>query len=207
MRYVEQEASPLIAPSGRARGIAAGLSGLFALLWFNWGSTAVSSPVSHLLDVARALALLLIVGGIVLTARSAAGSTPMTSPAIRRKYGALVGAEFALLAAGNVVFAAAGLGEWIPVWVCLGVGLHFLPLARVFRETSLNVLGGALVVAAAGALISGLTTAAAPRMVAGTGAGLCLLAWGMVALGRKRLFTGLSPSATPLQLALTKGRS
>ena len=48
----------------------------------------------------------------------------MRDRAVRRRYGIVVGLEFALLGAGAAVLAISGLTRWIPVWTCAGVGIH-----------------------------------------------------------------------------------
>jgi hypothetical protein len=70
--------------------------------------------------------------------------------------------------------AAAGLSDWITVWVCAGVGLHFLPLAGVVGDGLLISLGLLITAAAAAALVVGLTTSVAPTTVTGPAAGILL---------------------------------
>jgi hypothetical protein len=54
--------------------------------------------------------------------RPAAGGQRPGGPA---PYGIIVGLEFGLLGAGAAALGATGLSQWIPVWVCFGVGVHF----------------------------------------------------------------------------------
>jgi hypothetical protein len=127
----------------------------------------------------------------------AAGPLPAASdPAVRRRYGIIVGLEFGLLGAGAAVLGATGLYQWIPVWVCFGVGAHFFPLAPTLQNPTLRPLGGLLIAVAAAALVAGLASAVAPSTVTGAGAGLCLLAFGAATLlaGRQRAAT---PAARP----------
>ncbi len=84
---------------------------------------------TELLQLGTGLGSLMAIVSIVLAARSPAESTPMGDRAVRRRHGILVGLEFALLGAGAAVLAISGLGRWIPVWVCAGVGVHFIPLS------------------------------------------------------------------------------
>ncbi len=93
------------------------------------------------------------------------------------------------LAAGTalgLLLGGTGYSQWIPVWICFGVGAHFFPLATTLGNPTLRPLGGLLIAVAAAALIVGLTTAVAPSTITGAGAGLCLLAFGIATLACNR---------------------
>ena len=112
-----------------------------------------------------------------------AGPLPaMSDPAVRRRYGIIVGLEFGLLGAGAAALGATGHYRWAAVWVCFGVGVHFFPLATTLQNPTLRPLGMLLIAVAAAALVVGLTSAVAPSTVTGPGAGLCLLAFGLATL-------------------------
>jgi hypothetical protein len=152
-------------PAGRSRGVTVAVEGFFAFVWFGWGQAA-----------------LLAVAGVVAAKRSADPLPAASDPAVRRRYGIIVGLEFGLLGAGAAVLGVTGLYQWVPAWICFGVGLHFFPLATTLQNPSLRPLGALLIAVAAAALVTGLTTAVAPSTVTGVGAGLCLLAFGLATL-------------------------
>jgi hypothetical protein len=111
------------------------------------------------------------------------GPLPAASdPAVRRRYGIIVGLEFGLLGAGAAVLSATGLYQWVPVWICFGVGAHFFPLATTLQNPTLRPLGALLIAVAAAALVTGLASTVAPSTVTGVGAGLSLLAFGLATL-------------------------
>ena len=99
-----------------------------------------------------------------------------------RRYGIIVGVEFGLLGVGAAVLGVTGLYQWVPVWICFGVGVHFFPLASTLQNPTLRPLGALLIAVAAAALVTGLASAVAPSTVTGVGAGLCLLAFGLATL-------------------------
>jgi hypothetical protein len=78
--------------------------------------------------------------------------------------------------------APTGLYQWVPVWICFGVGVHFFPLASALQDPTLRPLGALLIAVAAAALVTGLASAVAPSTITGVGAGLCLLAFGFATL-------------------------
>jgi hypothetical protein len=169
-------------PAGRDRGVTVAVEGFFAFVWFGWGQAAAPSWLVVPLAVGTGLAVLLTVAGVVVTKRSAGRLRVMADPVARRRYSLIVGLEFGLLGAGAAVLGATGQYQWIAVWICFGVGVHFSPLASTLANRSLRVLGVLLAAVAAAALTAGLASATAPSTVTGAGAGLCLLAFGLATL-------------------------
>jgi hypothetical protein len=156
------------------------------------------------LAVGDGLAVLLTVAGVVLTSRSAGRLRVMADPAVRRRYGIIVGLEFGLLGAGAAELGTTGQDRWIPAWICAGVGVHFFPLASTLANRSLRLLGVLLVGVAPAALATGLASATAPATVTGARAGLCLLAFGLATLLARsvsRPAGGVRPAADSMNVA------
>ena len=109
-------------PAGRDRGVTVAVEGFFAFVWFGWGQAAPPSWLVVPLAAGVGLAVLLTVAGVVLTIRSAGRLRVMADPAVRRRYSIIVGLEFGLLGAGAAVLGATGQQQWIPAWICAGVG-------------------------------------------------------------------------------------
>jgi hypothetical protein len=168
------------------------VDGFFAFVWFGWGQADAPSWLVVPLAVGTGLGALLAAVGVVVTKRSAGRLPAMSDPSVRRRYGIIVGLEFGLLGAGAAVLGVAGQYQWVPVWICFGVGVHFFPLAQVLENPSLYPLGVLLIAVALAALVTGLASAVAPSTITGAGAGLCLLTFGLASLfaggsGRLRL--------------------
>ncbi|MEU3686883.1 DUF7010 family protein [Streptomyces narbonensis] len=152
---------------------------VFGLVWaLAGGSGVAAAPVPVVLGVVAAV---VTAGAVVVAFRGTKGPVNRLvrlPEKWNRGVGLVNGAEllaiFAVIAASN----ASGRPEFIPVGICLVVGLHFFPLARLFDQpqytwtavllTALALVG--LVVLAAG---SGAETV---RAVVGLGAALVL--WG-----------------------------
>jgi hypothetical protein len=169
-------------PAGRARGITVVVEGFFAFVWFGWGQAAAPSWLVVPLAVGTGLGALVAIVGVVVTVRSAGGLATVSDPGVRRRYGITVGVEFTLIGAGAAVLGATGSAQWIAVWVCVIVGAHFFPLALILENPSLRPTGALLLAVAVASLLAGLASAVAPSTVAGPGAGLCLLAFGLATL-------------------------
>ena len=173
-------------PVGRSRGVTVVVEGFFAFVWFGWGQADAPSWLVIPLAVGAALGVLLAVAGVVVAKRSPGPLPAASDPAVRRRYRIILGLEFGLLGVGASVLAATGLYQWVPVWICFGVGAHFFPLASTLQNPTLRPLGALLIAVAAAALVTGLTTAVAPSTVTGVGAGLGMLAFGSATLAAGR---------------------
>jgi hypothetical protein len=159
------------------------------------------------LAVGGGLAVLLTVAGVVLTTRTPGRLRVMADPVVRRRYSIIVGLEFGLLGAGAAVLGTTGQDQWIPVWICAGVGVHFFPLATTLANRSLRLVGVLLIGVAAAALATGLASATAPSTVTGAGAGLCLLAFGLATLLAGRPLYGDSSDGLRLPRSQPEGKA
>ncbi|MEH1102282.1 hypothetical protein [Micromonospora sp. CPCC 205561] len=163
-------------------GLAALYLGVFATIWFS--VPAADPPLRTLLVVASGAALVTAVIGAVVVARARRAGTPARDRAADRRYLLIVLAEFAGAGLGAVVLALAGWSEFIPVLVGAAVGLHFLPLVPVLRDPLLWLLGAAVCAVALAGLVTALVSAVPAGLVVGTGTGLLLLGYAVLALLR-----------------------
>lgn len=159
----------------RAAANAIVIEAVFAVMWFGWGQAAAPAWVSTTLAVGTVLALLVAGCGFVLAWRLRGRASLPAGSAARRRYGITVAIEFATTAVGSAILSASGHAEFVAVWVCFTVGVHFVPLSRVFPGIGMIGAAVALVSVALAALVIGLRTALAPSTVTGLGAGTCLL--------------------------------
>lgn len=168
--------------TGRGRGMTALVEGFFAVAWFSWGPAGRPHAVTNILTIGSVASIIVAILGAVLAARSPKISTPMADPAVRKRYGKVVGIEFGSLIVGAIIFGALEWNVYLPVLVCAGVGLHFFPLGRVLQSPLLAPLGGLFIAVAAAALVVGLTTDVEMSAVTGMGAGLLLLLFACLSL-------------------------
>jgi hypothetical protein len=161
--------------AARTRGVTATIEGLLASIWFAWARSDASTSMRSWLEIGGVAALLVASAGLVLAASRYGRPAQAGESALRRRYNRIVAAEVMLLMAGAAVLAAIGLSAWIPTWLCAGVGIHFLPASRLFETPFLGLIGLTITAASASAVAAGLTTTVPPSVVAGAGAGACLL--------------------------------
>ena len=92
--------------------------------------------------------------------------------------------EVAAILLGAVVLAVLDRSDYLSPWILAVVGVHFVPLGRLFRDGGLQVLGVLLVPVALLAVVSGVSGWAAASAVAGGLGGLSMLLAGADSLRR-----------------------
>ena len=132
----------------RGRAVGTINMALFALAWTNWGLTGIPDIVAASTIAAAVLCSVACVAGAVLVFRRAdtapRGPEVARGRAAGRRFGAVVAAEFIGLAVIAWILGATGHSPLIPAVVCLGVGIHFFPLARLFAVPLYDRTGAAL---------------------------------------------------------------
>lgn len=160
------------------------VEGFFGAMWFGWGQESPPAWASVVLEIGAVLAVLVAVGGIVAAWRARGEPSALAGAGAGRRYGIIVAAEFGLIGLGAAMLMATGHAVFIAAWVCLGVGVHFMPLTRVFPNIGMVPLAAAVSVVGITAFVLGAMTSLAPSTVAGLGAGACLLGHGASLLTR-----------------------
>ncbi len=187
-KMIERPESPTTSPGRgwsreelRGRAVAIAVLSFFGLSWASWGtSTGVSRSVETWITAAAVLCFLaLLVGAVLIFWRVASAPASQQSSqgrAIGRRFGFIVGVEFVGLIIAARVLAGTGHAELIPTVVCLGVGIHFFPLSRMFKIPMYDLTGAALCLAAlATAVLAPVTGRSALwTMLPGFGAALAL---------------------------------
>ncbi|MDQ1394428.1 MAG: hypothetical protein QOF30_3405 [Acidimicrobiaceae bacterium] len=167
------------------RGVSKGVI-VGAVMGLAWAASALG-PLRPTVAVAVAVGAIAVFALLMLGARRlhhAAAAIPQSAaPAtdlsrVRRRFTLVVVAECAAIAGAVNILGAAGHREWIPAAICATVGLHFVPLARLFGVALYYATAVALCLAAMSTVILG--AAGAPgaiwQLLPGFGAALALWA-------------------------------
>lgn len=138
-----------ISTGGAIKGRSAGafILGGFGALWM-WMAVVNSTAPHRFCGAAIAvIALSLIAASFVLDARAKAFPAPPRDPAVGRMFLLINVAQW--LAGGLAVafLVRTGRVDWAPAAIAFIVGLHFLPLAYMFRSPVQYVTGAALIAA------------------------------------------------------------
>lgn len=167
--------------------------GIAAAMWFGWGQAEPPSGWSLPLNIGTFAAIAVAVGAGGIVARFHHGATAMTDQRVRRGYGITVGVEIAACGLGAAGLGLAGHSAYIAPWILLVVGVHFVPLGRLFRSVDLVWAGFALSAAAIAGAVTGMVSGVAPSAVTGAFGGLVCIACAAVCL-RRALRRGHEPS-------------
>jgi hypothetical protein len=122
----------------------------FALAWTSWGlSAGLPALIKNSITAAAVLCFLVLLGGAIVLYRRAQPVLSGQDTATRvnrtgRRFGIIVAAEIVGLVIVFRILAANGNDRFIPAAVCLGVGIHFFPLRRLFHAPIYNLAGAAL---------------------------------------------------------------
>jgi hypothetical protein len=163
------------------RAATAVVLGVASALWLTWGSQDLPQSWRTPVAVIAYFGLLLgLMAGALAWRRRSTGSA-MADAEGRARYGKAVLAEAVAIVAGIAVLAA-----YLSAWILLVVGVHFLPLARLFRLLELQVCGALLVAVAGAAIVAGATGAVRPGAIAGGIGGLLMIAFGIACLSPRR---------------------
>lgn len=140
---------------GMAYGVI--IMGLFGCLWLLWGLSALNLRVPAIVVAVAAFGVSLWIRGFALLrtgSQTIKKSAPLTAHGKReqsrmgRTFGLIFGAEGLLIFLAVNVLNNMHLGEYAVSAIASIVGLHFLPLARLYRRPMYTVVGIIMVVAA-----------------------------------------------------------
>lgn len=180
------------------RGRSAGIF-VCAVMGFTWAASAVGALTAAaavpVLIASLVTSAVLLIGARRLRRSGSflpASSSPGADRAkVRRRFNLVVLAEFLAIAVAINVLSRLGHSQWIPAVICAAVGLHFIPLARLFRVRLYDATAAALCLAAVATMALGAAGASESvwHLVPGLGAALAL--W---ATGARLLVTTVTPA-------------
>jgi hypothetical protein len=156
--------------------------GIAAMAWFGWGQAQPPAGWRWALIIGMFSSFWIIAFATSLMIRIRRGAGARGDRRLPRAYWIVVGIEVAAIVLGANALALAGLAAYTAPWTLLVVGLHFVPLGRMFGIAELLRAGLVLSAVAIGAAIIGALTAVAPSAVAGGFGGLVMVATAAVSM-------------------------
>lgn len=179
---------------GRAAGKDAAANilvmGFASTAWFGWAHQAGVFALQIPLALGMAFGVVLGVVGFVARGRigTLAVRGVLTSRSVHevrtrasnRIYFAALGFELVFAFGGAFTLGRLEHPEYIIAWVMLIMGLHFIPLAKLYRIPELLGAGLLCIALSLSGALSGFMGGPGPAAIAGTGAGTVLLATGVI---------------------------
>lgn len=171
----------------RGEVIGAAVLAFASMAWFGWAQADPPPSWVPWLAAGSVVSFLLLVALVALLVRHrTTEGSPMQDPRVRRGYWLTVVVEVALIVAGNLILAATGRTGYQAAWTLFVVGVHFVPLARIFRGPGLAVTGVATAIVALVAVWIGIASDLAPSALAGAGGGIIFIGYAAWVLSRGR---------------------
>jgi len=152
------------------------------LTWAGSALGSLSAVVAvPLLAVGVGCFVLLMVGARRLSSAAKASPAPPSSgpdlSQARHLFALVVAAEAAAIFAAVIILVRSDHADWIPATVCAAVGLHFVPLARLFRLPIYYATAAGLCLVAVTTMLLGAAGAAGSLWQLLPGFGAALVLW------------------------------
>jgi hypothetical protein len=161
--------------------------GIAAMMWFGWGQARPPAGWGAPLTVGTFAAIAVAGGAGSIAARFRHGATVMADQRVRREYWITVGTEVAACGLGAAGLGLGGSAPYIAPWILLVVGVHFVPLGRLFGSSDLVWTGLALSAVAVAGAVTGAVSDVVPSAVTGAFGGLVCVAYAGICLRRALL--------------------
>lgn len=172
---MDEYTTPAITPSAlRGRGTGIIVCAIFAALWANWASPLLSGlPAAYqwvAIFIVAAISVALLVAGVTMIRRgrhlSQATGVGDTAPrGMRRKFMLVLLGEIVALNIAAYLLIGHHMAQYLAPAVAVIVGLHFLPLAKIFRSP--HFFATAAVMTLAGILAAAAMAAGSHAATAG----------------------------------------
>ena len=155
----------------------AAVLGVFGMVWFGWGQENPPRKWRVPLGIGSGLSIAVAVAGAILAFRHWGDASALSLPGAYRNFGIVFGVEVLFIVAGILVLSRWHRARFISSWTAFVVGIHFFPLAWIFQDGYLHLLGAMVVIAAVVPVLLSKRTAISVSAMNGAGAGLVLLAF------------------------------
>lgn len=169
---MNEHATQAVTPSAlRGRGIGLVVCAIFAALWANWArSLLTGSPAAYVWAAAVIVAVFsgaLLLAGVSMIRRGrrlsqATGIGDTTPRAMRKKFIWVLIGEIVALNIAAYFLIGHHMAQYLAPAVAVVVGLHFLPLAKIFRSPHLVATAAVMTLAGILAAVAMATGSPAP---------------------------------------------
>ncbi|MBM6614566.1 hypothetical protein JTF06_06640 [Desemzia sp. RIT804] len=158
--------------------------GFAGFVWFGWAQENPKKSWRKYLGIGAAISVLIGLYGIYLSINNWNAPSALNELGSLTWYYVIVALEFTLAIIGAYYLTRRGLSDHIASWICFIVGIHFFPLAIIFKDGSLHILGILFLFVIFYSIEKSKTISYASSALIGIGAGSSLLAFALFNLYR-----------------------
>lgn len=119
--------------------------GVFSFSWFGWAQANPKQQWRKYIGFASGISLLIGGLGIYLSIANWGEASALNNRESFGWYLAIVGGEVLIAVIGAIILSKKDLTDFISPFICLIIAIHFFPLAIIFQDISLHLLGFLLV--------------------------------------------------------------
>lgn len=116
--------------------------GFFGFSWFGWAQAEPPAAWRLPLGIASGICLAVALAGLYFALRHWGDTTALAMPGAYQKFGIIFGIECTSALLGSLILMKFNKTAYIAPWIALVVGVHFAPLAAVFKDAGLYLLSG-----------------------------------------------------------------
>lgn len=158
--------------------------GMFSFVWFGWAQENPRQNWRKYIGIASGLALFVCLIGAYLSVKNWNGATALAEKGAFRDYLIAFYAEFIIGGLGAFWLIRRKKKDYVAPWIAFIVGVHFIWLVHVFKDTSLYILAVLMIVIAAASPWRARKMGVASSAITGIGSGVVLFCFAMLGLIR-----------------------
>lgn len=124
----------------------AAIFGVFAFAWYGWAQENPLKKMRVWLGLGAVISLVIASIGWYLAYVNWEAPSALNTEGAYELFGVIVATEITLALAGSLVLIKRKRSEYVSSWVAFIVAIHFIPLAIIFKDWTLNILAALLII-------------------------------------------------------------
>lgn len=114
--------------------------GFAGFVWYGWAQENPKKSWRKYLGIGAVVSVLVGIYGVYLSVQDWDAPSALNELGSMTWYYVIVAIEFILAIIGSYYLTRKGYSDYIAAWICFVVGIHFFPLAILFKDWTLYVL-------------------------------------------------------------------
>ncbi len=163
----------------RDHAMYAAIFGFFGFVWFGWAQEKPPESWRIRLGIGSGISMLVCLAGVYLAIQHWRDATALDSDNVYQTFGIVVATEIILAGVGSAILAWRGKQQYTAAWIAFVVGIHFVPLVWIFRDSALYLLAALVCIASIAAAFYAKRLNLSVSALTGASVGVILLVFGL----------------------------